>query len=98
MIDLPNGPTKFRSTVVKLYYKDDNLEQQDKEQLPLEEAPAMEEAPTIEETLAMEEAPPTELLIALPPAPKVVILLYKLDNAEARPLCPQREHHLLSQY
>ena len=26
-IDLPNGPMKFRSTVVKLYYKDDNLEQ-----------------------------------------------------------------------
>ncbi|EEA24070.1 conserved hypothetical protein [Talaromyces marneffei ATCC 18224] len=39
-VELPNGPTKFRSTVVKPYYKDDDSEQQDEEQ------PAPEKAPT----------------------------------------------------
>ncbi|EED17254.1 hypothetical protein TSTA_023080 [Talaromyces stipitatus ATCC 10500] len=38
-VELPNGLTKFRLTVVKPYYKDDDLEHKDDEQLAPEEAP-----------------------------------------------------------
>ncbi|EED22642.1 conserved hypothetical protein [Talaromyces stipitatus ATCC 10500] len=38
-VELPNGPTKFRSTVVKPYYKDDDSEHKDDEQPAPEEAP-----------------------------------------------------------
>ncbi|EED15751.1 conserved hypothetical protein [Talaromyces stipitatus ATCC 10500] len=38
-VELPNGPTKFRLTVVKLYYKDNDLEHKDDEQLAPEEVP-----------------------------------------------------------
>jgi hypothetical protein len=40
-VDLPNGPTKFRSTVVKPYYKNEELKQQDEEQSAPEDTPPM---------------------------------------------------------
>jgi hypothetical protein len=59
-IELPNRPTKFRSTVIKPYYKDDDLEQQDAEQLAPKKTPA---------TAPLDALPPPLKVVILPYEP-----------------------------
>jgi hypothetical protein len=93
-IDLPSRPTKFRSTVIKPYYKDNNPEQQDKEQLALDKAPAIEEALLTAPSNILPPAPK----VVIPPAPRVVLPPYEPELSEQEPNRPQRERRLPTQY
>jgi hypothetical protein len=93
-IDLPNGPTKFRSTAVKPYYKNDDSEQQDEEQPALERAPTTEKVPSTAPPNALSPVP----RVVIPPPPKVIIPPYELNDSEPQSQRPQRERRLPTRY
>ncbi|EED20730.1 conserved hypothetical protein [Talaromyces stipitatus ATCC 10500] len=85
-IDLPNGPTKFRSTVVKPYHKDDDPKQENTNNNDKAEPYSAPTAPLIE---------PSNVL---PPPPKVAIPPYEPNHTEPQSQRPQRERRLPPRY
>jgi hypothetical protein len=99
IIELPRGPTEFRSTVVKPYQSNDQNNNQNNS--PNDDRNANQNA---DQNGSLNDSPGKDILEGnpevdlIPPAPKVVIPPFKPNTDELPLQRPQREHRLPSRY